>query len=100
MGLFLFRPGFLLLCLYAMVYVMLRTNGEIVSRNPSAYQGGTAYTEYVVCPDPALPRYRRQFYRAVFSPFMVAEEEGRWLGSRGRGLIERVGEYGRRLLPD
>lgn len=89
---FFLRPRFLLFCLYVMCYVALRGYGEILHQEAMVDNRGRR--EYVVGSNRAVPRWRRQMYRAFFSPLMVAEEEGRNLLSRGRGLVRDAGDYG------
>lgn len=98
-GSLLLRPRFLLFCLYFMGYLALRGNGEIVHQFVSAQRQEGAGREYIVGPNPEVPRWRRQTYRVFFSPMMVAEEEGRRLASRGRGLLRDAEEYGRGFMP-
>jgi hypothetical protein len=86
--------------LYAMVYVILRSKGDVVHQRVPAQRDGQNYTEIVVGPDYNLPRWQRQLYRAVFTPLMVAEEEGRWLGTQGRDILKKAGEIGRQFLLD
>lgn len=94
-GTLLLRPGFLLFCLYVMAYFTTRGYGEIIY-SPMAVRGGGASTaEHVVGVNYDIPRWRRQMYRAVFSPLMVAEEEFRRLAAGGKGMIQD----GRDMLP-
>lgn len=89
------RPRFLLFCLFVMAYITVRSGGELVyqpARNPD---GGT---HYIIGANIGIPRWRRQLYRALFSPFMVVEEEGRRLASDGLGLALAAGDYGHELL--
>ncbi len=96
-GWFLFRPRFLLFCLYVMCYVSLRGSGEIVHQAADVRGAGFG-REHIVGADRSLPRWRRQTYRIFFSPLMVAEEEGRRLLDRARGLVRDAGDYGSGLL--
>lgn len=78
------RPKFLLFCLYVMAYVTIRAAGDLVyqpARNPD---GGV---QYIIGSNFGLPRWRRQIYRACFSPLMVVEEETRRLAADGRDLL-------------
>lgn len=104
---FLFKPAFLLFCLYVMGYLTIRSYGEIAyqqlannpSQSPPQYQqspsgrgggggggrGGDNTRDAMITTNPTIPRWRRQLYRAIFSPLMVAEEEGRRFASTQRG---------------
>lgn len=92
------RPRFLLFCLYCMCYVALRGSGEIVHRAVEFRSPQGVGVQHIVGSDPQIPRWRRQTYRVVFSPLMVAEEEGRRILSEGRGWMRSAGEYGRDFL--
>ena len=91
---FVFRPRFLMFCLYVMGYVALRGSGEIAYQAAEVRGPAGSGREHIVGADYSLPRWRRQTYRTLFSPLMVAEEEGRRLLDRARGLIRDAGDYG------
>ncbi len=111
---FLFRPKFLLLCLYIAAYCLLRMHGEIVYQQISVPGGNGGVQVYrMASANPGLPYWRQQVWRAVFSAAMVVEEEGqpviirirRLVGAAqersGEGsLIDRAVEAGRSLLPN
>lgn len=100
-GTLLLRPRFLLFCLYVMCYVALRGYSEIILQQvPVQTDGGRMVQTYIVGSSSEVPRWRRQAYRVVFSPLMVAEEEGRRIMGKGRGLISDAEQYGRSFLPD
>lgn len=99
-GTFLLRPRFLLFCIYVMAYMTARAYGEVVYQTMDLRRGNQVVQEHMVGSNPAMPRWRRQAYRAVFSPLMVVEEEGRRIMSRGSGLLRDAREYGRDYLPD
>ena len=114
-GFFLFRPKFLLFCLYVAAYVMLRMHGEIVYQQVAVPgQNGGVQVFRMVSADPHIPYWRQQAWRGVFSLAMVVEEEGqpviiqvRRLINRaqqdrnGNGsLVDRAVEAGRNLLPN
>ncbi|MCC8181031.1 MAG: hypothetical protein LIP23_09010 [Planctomycetes bacterium] len=97
----LLRPSFLLFCLYVMAYLTIRAYGEIIYQrvDMQVTRGGIVH-EFIVGTDYSLPRWRRQLYRAFFSPLMVVEEEGRRLVAGSQGLVEDARDYGRGFLPD
>gem|GEM_PF-1889029 len=99
-GSILFSPRFLLLCLYVMCYLTVRAYGEIVCLGVDQSFGSYVGGNHIVEPAGQIPRWRRQAYRAVFSPLMVVEEEARRLKDKGAGLVEEAGGYGRSYLPD
>jgi hypothetical protein len=99
-GTLLLRPRFLLFCLYVMCYVALRGYAEIILQQAPVQMEGRMVQTYIVGSSPEVPRWRRQVYRVVFSPLMVAEEEGRRLAGKGRGLVSDAEKYGRSFLPD
>ncbi len=80
------RPRFLLFCMYIMLYITIRSTGEIVYQSVSV-EGFPPRREHIVGADYGAPRWRRQLYRVFFSPAMVAEEEARRLMARGEGLV-------------
>lgn len=80
-----------------MAYLTLRAYSEIVYQPIGVRLSGR---EHIVGSPPKVPRWRRQAYRVVFSPLMVAEEEGRRLKDKGEGLVEEAGDYGKSYLPD
>ncbi len=92
----LLRPRFLLFCMYVMLYVTIRSTGEIGYQTASINGSGTR--QHIVGPTNLAPRWRRQVYRIFFSPLMVAEEEGRRLLARGEGLVRDAGRRGRDLF--
>lgn len=94
------RPGFLLFCLYVMCYLTVRAYGEISYQPVQLQSRNGPVPGYVVQASYSVPRWRRQLYRAIFSPLMVVEEEGRRLADGGRGLVRDAGNYGRDLLPE
>lgn len=113
-GFFLFRPKFLLFCLYVAAYVMLRMHDEIILRQ-IAVPGRTVRGDVfeMAMPHPGLPRWRQQLWRALFSAAMVVEEEGQPVIVRVRAymgrpqeregeesLVDRAIEAGRSLLPN
>lgn len=65
----LFRPNFILLCLYVGAYAWLRSADQIVERGAGPLWG--------IAAAPDLPHWRRQAWRALFSLPMVLEEEAR-----------------------
>ncbi len=111
---FLFRPRFLLFCLYVAAYVLLRVHGEIVFQQisvPSGNGGVQVFRMASAAPD--IPYWRQQVWRALFSAAMVVEEEGQpaitWVRRlvgvaqerTGEGsLIDRAIDAGRSLLPN
>ncbi len=88
-GSMLLRPRFLLFCLYIMLYIIVRSNSEIVYQSVTV-DGFPVRREHIVGADYSIPRWRRQLYRVFFSPLMVAEEEGRRLMARGEGLVRNT----------
>lgn len=72
---FLFRPAFVMLCLYVAAYAWLRSSNEIAMHSAPAPRGMEASRRIMA--SPATPRWRQQFMRAVFSLPMVVEEEAR-----------------------
>lgn len=113
-GFFMFRPKFLLLCLYVAAYIMLRMHNEIVFQQEyvSGRNGGVEVFRMARA-DPGIPYWRQQLWRALFSAGMVFEEEGQPVITRvksllgtaeertGEGsLIDRAIEAGRNLLPN
>lgn len=99
-GPLLLRPRFLLFCLYVMCYVALRGYSEIILQQAPVQTDGRIVQTYIVGSSSEVPRWRRQLYRVVFSPLMVAEEEGRCIVGKGRGLVSDAEQYGRSFLPD
>ncbi len=113
-GFFLFRPKFLLLCLYVLAYILLRMKDEIVYQEISVpARNGGAQVFRMASAAPAIPFWRQQVWRAIFSAAMVAEEEGQPVirrverllnrsgGAEGEtSLIDRAIEAGRNLLPN
>ncbi len=111
---FLFRPKFLLFCLYVAAYILLRTHGEIVFQQVSIPGGnGGVQVFRMASASPDIPYWRQQVWRAVFSAAMVVEEEGQPLIIRVRrlvdtaqersgegSLIDRAVDAGRSLLPN
>lgn len=83
-----------------MCYLTLRAYSEIVYQPVDMRSGLRIVREHVVGSSLNAPRWRRQLYRVVFSPLMVAEEEGRRLKDKGEGLVQDAGDYGRNYLPD
>lgn len=94
-----YRPRFLLVCLYIMCYITLRGYGEIVSQVTDVRVDNVVSRRVIIGSDPTVPRWRRQVYRALFSPCMVIEEEGRRLATEGKGLVREAGDYGRGFMP-
>ena len=88
------RRHFLLsLIVYAGLYGWLRAEGSIEYMRVPVFSEGDSATQEVVAPPWKLSRWKRQAYRVVFSPLMVAEEEGRTLM---RLFMERAPDaYGR-----
>ncbi len=113
-GFFLFRPKFLLLCLYVLAYILLRMKDEVVYRQYSVPdRNGGAQIYRAASANPGIPFWRQQTWRAIFSAAMVVEEEGqpvisrvrRWIGQEedagaAGSLIDRAIEAGRNLLPN
>jgi hypothetical protein len=113
-GFFMFRPKFLLFCLYVAAYVMLRMHGEVVFQQISVPGGNGGVDVFrMASANPGIPYWRQQLWRGVFSAAMVVEEEGQpvlapLLGlinkaqeRTGEGsLIDRAVEGGRSLLPN
>lgn len=100
---FLFRPRFVLLCLYVAAYICLRNYEEIAVQSVFLPTGNGAAVYRVVSPHPDLPYYRQQLWRAFFSLPMVVEEEGRKLSKQGRELYkgaEGTVREGRRIIED
>lgn len=87
---FLFRPGFVLLCLYVAAYAWLRADGDIDMQSVTLPSPGGTETFRLVGPNPELPHWRQQLYRAVFSLPMVVEEEGRKHEDALRTLYHQV----------
>ncbi len=83
---FMFRPKFLLLCLYVIAYILLRSSEDIVVHSIALPSPRGPEIFRMVGPHPDLPHWRQQLWRACFSPAMVVEEEGRKLMDRGRDL--------------
>lgn len=94
------RRRFLFFCVYVVAYSVLRLTGEVVSQTAQIQVERQSALEYVVGVDPTLPLWRRQVYRAFFSPCMVVEEEvHRYAGGGGGGdLIRDIGDFFRDLL--
>ena len=90
---FLFRPRFLLFYLYVICYAVVRSYGEIGYRVSEYPSGGVKVREHIVAVSGSLPRWQRQTYRVIFTPLMVAEEEG-------RNLTAQAAEYSGSLLED
>ena len=99
-GSVLFNPRFLLLCLYVMSYLAVRGYGEIVVLGANPLFGRQTAGTQIVEPASQIPRWRRQGYRVVFSPLIVAEEEILRLKAKGANLVEEAGDYGRNFLPN
>ncbi len=118
-GFFLFRPKFLLLCLYVLAYILLRMKEEVVFQQISVPgRNGGVDVFFMARANPGIPFWRQQAWRAVFSAAMVVEEEGQPVISRvegllgrtrnesgqgnggGASLIDRAIEAGRNLLPN
>ncbi len=74
---FLFRPGFVLFCLYVAAYAWLRSAGDIDMQSITLPSPRGSDVFRMVGPNPDLAHWRQQFYRAFFSLPMVVEEEGR-----------------------
>ncbi|MCD8352516.1 MAG: hypothetical protein LUC93_18075 [Planctomycetaceae bacterium] len=87
---FLFRPRFLLLCLYVAAYWILRNYGEVAIQSVFLPSPAGTQVYRIVGPNPDLPHYRQQLWRALFSLPMVAEEEGRKLTDRGREIYDNA----------
>lgn len=86
---FFMRPMFLLFILYVIVYVGLRHREEMVVQPISLpAMRGAAYN--AVTPNPTLPFWRQQIWRACFSFLMVIEEEGRKIVDMGQGVVGNV----------
>ncbi|MDR1745600.1 MAG: hypothetical protein LBS30_07605 [Planctomycetota bacterium] len=73
----LFRPGFILLCLYVAAYAWLRSAGQIDMQAISlpSLRGTDIFR--MIGPNPDMPHWRQQLWRALFSLPMVVEEEAR-----------------------
>ncbi len=74
---FLFRPKFVLFCLYVAAYAWLRSAGDIDLQSISLPSPRGTEVFRMIGASPELPHWRQQLYRAVFSLPMVVEEEGR-----------------------
>ena len=89
----MFRPGCFLFFLYALGYVALRLYGEIAHQAVQVMpQGRMAESasplpqQHIVGAPIHLPHWRRQLYRAGYSPLMVVEEEAWQALDRAGGL--------------
>ncbi|MDR1518737.1 MAG: hypothetical protein LBU23_01145 [Planctomycetota bacterium] len=85
------KTNFLIFCLYLMLYITLRGNGEIIRREADVRVEGGVRRVHLVGAEQEIPRWRRQAYRIVFSPLMVAEEEGRALLTEGGNVVGQLG---------
>jgi hypothetical protein len=83
-----------------MSYLTVRAYGEIVHQVAEVRGVNAVTREYIVGSDPSVPRWRRQVYRIVFSPLMVAEEESRRIAANAKGYVRDIGEFGQGLLSD
>lgn len=92
------RPKFLLVCIYLMGYAVIRLTGDVVSQTARIQVEQQSGLEYVVGPDPTIPRWRRQIYRGLFSPCMVVEEEAHKLATGDSGWIRDIGDFFRDLV--
>lgn len=95
-----FRPRFILFCLYVVGYVALRHYGEIIQQAVDKRVDGVVTKEYIVASALTVPRWRRQLYRASFSPLMVVEEEVMRVYTGGGNIIREFVEAARGYLPD
>ena len=112
----LFNPKFLMFCLYVTAYIALRLYGEIVLQQVRAPLANGGIGEFrMVSASPALPHWRQQVWRAVFSAAMVVEEEGEPVlgiarqlysqrqhqqgGGDRRRIVDQAAETGRNLAP-
>lgn len=83
---FLFRPGFVVFCLYIAAYAWLRSVGDIDLQSITLPSGRGMEVFRMVGPSPELAHWRQQTYRAIFSLPMVVEEEGR----KHEGTVRRL----------
>ena len=96
----LHRPKFLLFLLYVGGFVFLRFYGHIVFQSAEVRGTPGLAREYVVGTNPMLPRWQRQVYRAIFSPLMILEEEGRRVADQGMGdVVQNLGDSVKNLIP-
>ena len=86
-----------LFCLYVAGYIALRHYGEVTHQRLGG--SNNAPDQHIVGVRTDFPRWKRQAYRAAFSPLMVAEEELRLLADRGLSVVDAVERFGRGYLP-
>ncbi len=87
---FLFRPGFILLCLYVAAYAWLRSAEQIVMQSVALPSVRGTDVFRMIGPNPDMPHWRQQTWRAVFSLPMVVEEESRRHENTARKLYEEA----------
>ena len=97
---FLFRPRFVLFCLYVALYAWLRHEGEIAMQAISLPSPRGVEVYRTIGANPSLPYWRQQLWRAFFSFLMVGEEEGRKLKviaddlyHEAQGTVNTVQDY-------
>ena len=80
------RNRFLMLCVYAGAYLLLRHHGEVVVQNITLPAGRGGYSHLMVSPHPSLPYWRQQLWRGLFSLPMVIEEESNRAARKGQDM--------------
>ncbi len=87
---FLFRPRFLMLVIYVIGYLFLRSNGTI-SKQSVPLQGahGVEFVQTISL-NQDLPHWQYQLWRALFTFAMVCEEEGEKWYLIGRAKLDEA----------
>lgn len=83
---FLFRPAFVMLCLYVAAYAWLRSSNEIALQTVALPSPRGTEVFRMIGASPETPHWRQQFMRAAFSLPMVVEEEVR----KHEGTVRRL----------
>jgi hypothetical protein len=83
---FLFRPAFVMLCLYIAAYAWLRSSNEIAVQSVALPSPRGTEVFRMIGASPETPHWRQQFMRAAFSLPMVVEEEAR----KHEGTVRRL----------
>lgn len=83
---FLFRPGFVMFCLYIAAYCWMRSVGDIALQSVPVTSPRGVEMFRMIGPSIELAHWRQQVYRALFSLPMVVEEEGR----KHEGTVRRL----------
>ncbi|MDR3078014.1 MAG: hypothetical protein LBV15_04540 [Planctomycetota bacterium] len=87
------RKKTLLLVLYIIGYAAFRWNGDIVHQEVDLRASSVIGRRHIVGAGPALPHWLRQTHRVLFSPLMVAEEEGWWLADEAGEAARSAGVF-------